>query len=257
MTLIDLLMKRPLFAPEGADGGGAPADSNSGGQADGTGATAGAGGDAGTNGADEDVLAPKREGQPGDEPDDKADADGAAKEGEDKSKEGDADPDDVVPEDGKYSYDDLPEGVEVDEKMSGQVSEIFKEAGLTQKQANVVASKYAAILQDQSKAHADLVGDTIKGWVTEAKADKEIGGAQWDASVTNANAALTKFGTAELDAALAASGLSNHPEMIRFCARIGAAVADDKFTPGNGGVTDNRPVEERMYGATTPSGKRG
>lgn len=249
MTLIEMLMRKPLFAP--ADEGGSAAADNSAAEG-GSGATADAGGNAGTNSAAEDVLAPSRDGKPGDAPDETAETDGAAKDGEDKSE---ADADDVVPEDGKYEFSDLPEGYEVDEKVAGEVSSIFKEAGLTQKQAALVASKYAALQQEQSKAYTDTVTDTINNWVKEAKQDKEIGGAQWDASVTHANSALEKFGTAELDAALSASGLSNHPEMIRFCARVGAAIADDKFTPGNGGGAEAIPMEQRLYGATTPSGK--
>lgn len=252
MTIFDLLRDPRLFAAEDGTGGGEGAGS-AGDETGGAAAAAGDGGNAGTEdgrkAGDTSILA----GKPGEQkPADAAGEDGAAKENGDEDDKGE--PEDKVPEDGKYSYD-LPEGVEVDEKVAGEVSAIFKEAGLTQKQAGAVAAKYVALVQQHADQQAELIGKTFDGWVEKAKADEEIGGDKWDASVASANSVLSRFGTPELDTVLATSGVGNHPELIRIFDRIGKAIADDKFVAGQSAVQD-RPVEERMYAKTTPSGKR-
>lgn len=252
MTIFDLLRDPRLFAAEDGAGGGEGAGS-AGDETGGAAAAAGDGGNAGTEdgqkAGDTSILA----GKPGEtKPEDAAGEDGAAKENGDGDDKGD--PEDKVPEDGKYSYD-LPEGVEVDEKAADAVSAIFKEAGLTQKQAGAVSAKYVALVQQHADQQAELIGKTFDGWVEKAKADEEIGGDKWDASVASANSVLSRFGTPELDTVLATSGVGNHPEVIRIFDRIGKAIADDKFVAGQSAVQD-RPVEERMYGKTTPSGKR-
>lgn len=254
MTINDLLKDPRLFAAETGAGGGEGAVS-AGDETGGTAAAAGDGGNAGTEGgrkADEtSILA----GKPGEtKPVEAAGGDGAAKEDGDEDKDKNEDPGDKVPEDGKYSYD-LPEGVEVDEKAAEEVSAIFAEAGLTQKQAGLVASKYVALVQQHADQQAELIGKTIDGWLEKAQTDEEIGGTKWDASVASANSVLSRFGTPELDTVLATSGVGNHPELIRIFDRIGKAIADDKFVAGQSAVQD-RPVEERMYAKTTPSGKR-
>lgn len=253
MTIFDLLRDPRLFAAEDGAGGGEGAGS-AGDETGGAAAAAGDGGNAGTEdgqkAGDTSILA----GKPGEQkPVEAAGEDGAAKEDGDENDDK-GDPEDKVPEDGKYSYD-LPEGVEVDEKVAGEVSAIFKEAGLTQKQAGAVAAKYVALVQQHADQQAELIGKTFDGWVEKAKADEEIGGDKWDASVASANSVLSRFGTPELDTVLATSGVGNHPEVIRIFDRIGKAIADDKFVAGQSAVQD-RPVEERMYGKTTPSGKR-
>lgn len=252
MTIFDLLRDPRLFAAEDGAGGGEGAGS-AGDETGGAAAAAGDGGNAGTEdgqkAGDTSILA----GKPGEQkPADAAGEDGAAKENGDEDDKGD--PEDKVPEDGKYSYD-LPEGVEVDEKVAGEVSAIFKEAGLTQKQAGAVAAKYVALVQQHADQQAELIGKTFDGWVEKAKADEEIGGDKWDASVASANSVLSRFGTPELDTVLATSGVGNHPEVIRIFDRIGKAIADDKFVAGQSAVQD-RTVEERLYSKTTPSGKR-
>lgn len=246
-----LLTDKRAFSPEG-EGAGGDAASQTSAPEGGAGATDDKGGNAGTTGGADAAPTSVLAGKPGEKPADAAASDGAAKEGADGQVSDD--PADKVPEDGKYTYD-LPNGVVVDEKVSEQVSAIFKEAGLTQKQAGLVAAKYAEMVQQGAHDQAEVADKTINGWVEQAKADSEIGGQKWDASIQSANGVLSRYGTPELDAVLAASGVGNHPEVIRVFARIGAAMADDTFVPGQATVQE-RPQEERLYGKTTPSGKR-
>lgn len=132
-----------------------------------------------------------------------------------------------VPEDGKYEFT-LPDGVELDAAFAEKVSPALKEAGITREQAN----KLAAIMTEDRKAQAEGWAKTQEEWVKSAKADKEFGGDKFDASIKDAKRVLDKFGTSELKEYLTASGGGNHPELIRFMARVGNAISDDS-PPGS------------------------
>ena len=83
-----------------------------------------------------------------------------------------------------------------------------------------------------------MAAKQIEAWVGEIKADKEIGGANFDTSVRHAQAAAKKFGSPEFLAALDATGMGSHPELVRVFARIGKAMAEDTFVaPGKESTT--------------------
>ncbi|MEC7472463.1 MAG: hypothetical protein VX946_03765 [Pseudomonadota bacterium] len=44
--------------------------------------------------------------------------------------------------------------------------------------------------------------------------------------------AIEKFGSPELRQVLNDSGLGNHPELVKFCHRIGKAISDDSLVLG-------------------------
>lgn len=231
--------------------GGAAADA--GGAAD-----TGAGDGAGT----EEVSSVLGRTPAGEKPTDAASSDGTSKDAGDDGKatetpEGEgqeADPKDVVPEDGVYSYT-LPEGLTADPGVSEAMNPVFKEAGLTQKQVDLVVGKYADLIQKDQLARTAKVDETLTGWLDTAKKDPEIGGDNWDASVKNANAVLDRFGDDEIDAALRQTGAGVHPSIIRLLSRVGKAIADDTFVAGRSADPEKRSFED-SYAKTTPEGKR-
>lgn len=137
-----------------------------------------------------------------------------------------------VPEDGKYQFE-MPEGIELDAKMAEAMSPVLKDIGLTQGQAQKLAENLAAYTKQKAEAGAKEWADINTGWVSAAKKDAEIGGANWDGSVKVAQSALARFGTPELARFLTESGGGNHPEVIRFMTRVGNAISEDR--PANGG----------------------
>uniref|UniRef100_UPI0006853532 hypothetical protein n=1 Tax=Pleomorphomonas oryzae TaxID=261934 RepID=UPI0006853532 len=151
-----------------------------------------------------------------------------------------ANPINRVPDDGKYEFT-MPEGIELDAKLTEAMSPIMKDIGLTQGQAQKLANQLAEHMKTGAAAEAADWTKLNTSWVETAKKDPEIGGEKWNASVETAQRALAQFGTPELNAFLVTSGGGNHPEVIRFMARIGAAVADDQ--PGNGGNGDGGGME--------------
>ena len=183
-------------------------------------------------------------------PDEKATDEASKSEGDEAVSDSDTDetaetdPGDVVPEDGKYTFE-LAEGMVLDQALADKASPLLKDAGITQKQANVLAG----IIGEQRRETAEAFSKTQEDWVKSIKADKEIGGGGFERSVDTARKALDRFGTPELREYLAHSGGGNHPEIIRFMARVGGAFSEDK--PAEGGTAaPTKTHAEILYGKT-------
>lgn len=154
----------------------------------------------------------------------------AAKAEHDKTKPAAPDALDTVPEDGKYTIT-LPDDMAIDEALLGALSPAMKEAGITGKQANILASAFAA----QRQAEVEQWGQTVTQWAKDAQADPEIGGVNWEATKTNSQRFVTQYGTPALKEYLNTTGAGNHPEVIRIMAKAGAAISEDAPTGGNPG----------------------
>jgi len=233
MSLFERLMYRRLCSeapPEGGDGGAAPA----------------ATGDnpaAVTNAANPaEGVNPEGEGkQEGSKTAEELAAEKDAKEKADKeaAKKAENEKKPAAPE--KYEFTP-PEGQELDANALAVFEPIAKELGLSQEQAQKLVDIYPQIQQQQAEAWSKQVAD----WGEQVKADKEIGGDKFNASVGAAQRALDQFGNTELREYLNASGLGNHPALVRFCAKVGKAMAEDTFVvPNQGG---QRSAADILYG---------
>jgi hypothetical protein len=199
---------------------------------------------------------------------DKSDEENAAAKAEhDKTKPADGDGDkgkkkddaaadaDKVPDDGKYDLK-MPDGVELDAELADALGPEFKEIGLTRGQAQKLADKFIEIQQGRAETYSKSPEGqwsmsaygyfkehgTPDTWPDKAKADKEIGGDNWDGTVATARRAVNALGTPELKSFLEASGGGNHPELIRFMARAGAMIKEDD--PAKGGAEGaGKPAE--------------
>ena len=160
----------------------------------------------------------------------------AAKAEHDKGKPADKadDPANKVPEDGKYVVM-LPDGAAVDQEFLDALSPEFKEFGLTQAQAQRLADKFAATQAARGAKQSETWAATVQGWVDQAKADQELGGVKWDATVKTAVRAMDRVGTPALREYLEATGGGNHPEVIRAFARMGALISEDRPAAGGAG----------------------
>jgi hypothetical protein len=227
MNLFERLIYRRLCneaSPEGGDGGAAPAATDA----------------PASDAASPDATSgdkPAGEEKPATEKTaDELAAEKAEKETPDKLKKDDRP---AAPE--KYEFA-APEGQELDANALSVFEPIAKELGLTQEQAQRLVDIYPQIQQQQAEAWSKQIAD----WGEQVKADKEIGGDKFNASVGAAQRALDQFGNPELREYLNASGLGNHPALVRFCAKVGKSMAEDSFVmPNNGGQLSAADV---LYG---------
>jgi hypothetical protein len=140
----------------------------------------------------------------------------------------------AVPE----AYDlKMPEGVELDQAAATEFTAIAKELKLDQAAAQKLADVGAKMAQRQVEAHAKLV----ESWAEQVKTDNEIGGDKLAENLGVARKALEAFGTPELRDVLNATGLGNHPEVIRAFYKVGKAISEDRFVGGapKGGTADD------------------
>ncbi len=157
---------------------------------------------------------------------------------------------DTVPEDGKYAVT-MPEGIPLDQAALDRFSPKFKELGLTNRQVQGIVAEEAARRKEEYENYANTPeggwsmaaheyftkNGTPEKWAENAKADKDIGGAKWDATTAAAKRAVTTLGTPELKEFFEATGGGNHPELIRFMAKVGAMIKEDN--PASGSLPGN------------------
>lgn len=144
---------------------------------------------------------------------------------------------------GKFS---LPEGFEYDEKLAERFGGVAKDIGLSQEQAQKLVDHYIELTQNSIAAHAAQIESQSEEWRKSAETDKEYGGADFEKNMAFAKAALDDFGSPGLLKCLTDSKLGNHPELIRFCWKVGKALSDDHQpddTPGKM-VDPNKKMSE-------------
>lgn len=110
--------------------------------------------------------------------------------------------------------------------------------------APIISGMVEKALAGQAQATLDSQAALKTQWAEEVKADPEIGGAHYDKTVALSAKALDKFFDKETREFLTASGLGNHPALVRGFAKIGASVSDDEIITGEPG---NAPKKAGIY----------
>lgn len=128
-----------------------------------------------------------------------------------------------------YEYQ-LPEGMALDKSAADSLTAFAKEQGIKPAEAQKLAAIGAQMVQRQQEAHAQ----TVSTWIEQVKTDKEIGGDKFDATLATSRAAMETFGTPELKDVLNATGLGNHPALVKFFYQVGKRVSQDEHVNGNG-----------------------
>lgn len=151
----------------------------------------------------------------------------------------------VIPE----SYDIKPtEGYEVTPEIMEVVSPLFKKYNISQEGAQELASAHMDIMKQQSAVAEKFRTDMVQSWVKEIKSDPEFGGAKFDENMAMARRGLRAIspkgeGKSALNELLEASGMGNHPEIIKAFARVGSMVKEDS-------ILDKGSVAGAKNGAT-------
>lgn len=200
-----------------------------------------------------------------------AEENAAAKAEHDKAKPAEKKADDKgseVPADGKYDLK-MPDGVELDAELATALGPEFKDLGLTNAQAQKLVDKYISIQQGRMEAHAKspagamatIMGEyfneagTPDTWMDKAKADKEIGGANWSKTETNALRFMKHVNDPSLNAYLNASFGGNHPALIKAFAKAGELIReDDPASGGAGGAGKPADAAYTLFPSDAPKG---
>jgi hypothetical protein len=147
-----------------------------------------------------------------------------------------------------YADFNLPEGVEVDGETLSEARALLGEMRLPQEQAQRLVDFYAGKIRQHGAAQTESWMKLNEKWVSDFKADREIGGERIQETVAAATRAMDRFGSPGLREALIMTGAGNHPEVIRFVARVGRATAEDRFVVAGGASTGtSRSAAQVLY----------
>ena len=132
-----------------------------------------------------------------------------------------------------YGEFKLPEGVTADAESLKPATELFAETGLSQDQAQKFID--LAMARETAAAHKSVQAfvDLQNQWVSEIKADPDIGGDRLKASLSSANRAIDRLDVPGLREALNFTGAGNHPAIVKAFVRLGQMIAEDRFRPGH------------------------
>lgn len=225
------LMRRVCFAPEGGDGGGAPAAG---------GDTAAPAPDAGGDLNTKPSLATAAFAGDAPKPDADADPNAAPAAGEgdkpdgDAAPEADASPFELAPAEGLESFAE-------DYSSYSKAGNDFLSANpnASAREALAFAAEYQAEkAREAGKAFQERFNGTIEKWETECVADPRIGGgnrAKYDGEVVHYHNGLRAIGTPELVKVLDESGLGSHPEIFAAFAKVGRSAQESPIFGGEGG----------------------
>ena len=145
----------------------------------------------------------------------------------------------------KYEFT-AGEGVELDADALKDFEPVARDLNLTNEQAQKLVDAYPKILAGVQQRQAEAWQKQTEGWAESVKADKEIGGDKLTANLSAAQRALDQIGTPELKEYLNATGLGNHPDLVKTFVKIGKAMSEDGMVDGSN--QGQRSAAEVLYG---------
>lgn len=143
----------------------------------------------------------------------------------------------AVPE--KYEFK-VPDGVQIDTALLEKVEPILKGKSFSQEEAQQLVDFYTETRTAEVKAQQDAWVNQVNGWAESVRKDPEMGGQNFDATITAAQKAVAALGTPELKAMLHQTGMGSHPEVVRYFAEVGKRMAEDVIHKG--GAADQGPA---------------
>ena len=157
----------------------------------------------------------------------------------------------------KYEPFTAPEGFEIDETVIGEASGLFKELGLPQAAAQKLVDFYAKQSLDAAEAPIKFYKDMQDKWITEIKADPEIGG-KLDNVRATVGRAIDGLGdpklAADFRAAMDLTGAGNNPAFIRAFYKLAQKVTEGAHVGGQPrGPEKPRSAAQAIY-PNLPSG---
>jgi hypothetical protein len=128
-----------------------------------------------------------------------------------------------APEAAVATYEDLamPEGFQVDEVTSNDFMDLAGRIDINPTQAQALVNFQA----EATKRQAEAWQKTEEGWKEEIHQDPEIGGENFNRSLTTAKGLIGQYGGPDLGDALDEMGVSNLPDFRRFLSRVGKALS--------------------------------
>lgn len=147
-----------------------------------------------------------------------------------------------------------PDGVKSDDPGFVKFVKYATEKKWSQEQAEGALALYVEAQNEGQSKLRSAFAEQKKAWAESTKSDPEVGGEKLASSLTSAKRAIDKYGSKGLREMLDQSGLGNHPEVIRFFAKVGRSLSEDSFSGSLGGRTPKEtPSQESKLRQMYPS----
>lgn len=164
----------------------------------------------------------------------------------------------VKPEDIKIA---VPDGFTVDQKVLGEFQGLMADAKLTpQERAQKLMDMHVSALKAAAEAPQQAWTELNTKWQGEIKADKELGGANFDTMRSTIAKAITEVGGPEADAIFESfklTGAANNPAIVRLIYRFAKAYSEGGPQSGNApGAVKDRSLSTSIQ-AMYPSAANG
>ncbi len=115
-------------------------------------------------------------------------------------------------------------GAQIDLESYKDFAAAAKDSGLSQESAQKM---FGAMRTEADNYVRQKTQELSAKWAEASRADAEFGGDKFKENCGQIAAAYRQFATPELKSLLDASGLGNHPEVMRLFYRVGKALAQD------------------------------
>jgi hypothetical protein len=163
-----------------------------------------------------------------------------------KDDKGDDDEESGAPE--SYEQFTVPEGIEIDETVLTEFSEVAKELNLNQSQAQRLIDLESKRAEASQQAMQEAFETQQEQWVKELKDDKDFGGDSFDSNLGLAVKVINKFGGPELKEVLDTSGMGNNPELVKMFNKIGKAISEDSLdSDSDNNAGTEKTLADRLY----------
>ena len=141
----------------------------------------------------------------------------------------------------------IPEDSGVSEAQRDEIVKFAKDNSVSKDAAAKLLEREVALRKSFQENINTEHDKSVKSWADETRADKEVGGENFDASVKRARGVINQFGSPELKEFLNDSGFGNHKLLVKFCNRIGKAIGDDTFVKGKTGPSEIKKSAEEVF----------
>lgn len=158
-----------------------------------------------------------------------------------------ADPKSVVPE--KYQFK-LPEGFNLGDPFLEKIAAESKQQGFSQEEAQKRLDDKYKDVSEHVRSLTDAFQREKDSWASQVEKDPEMGGVKFEETKALAMKAFKAFGSEKLMSDLNETGYGNYPELVRWAARVGKAISEDKIVTGEK-VQTKRSAAQILYGGSS------
>lgn len=131
-----------------------------------------------------------------------------------------------------------------------QIAAYAREQGWSNEQAAKHLAHVEALASGVVARNQQAFTEQLKAWETATWGDKDLGGANKDATLKSVKAVMDKFGSPELAELVNQTGYGNHIAFVRFVAAIGKAMQEDRPFGGRTDPTTKLKTNAEVFYGT-------